>query len=173
MERRGLRPGEGVITVRFAVPGDLDAVVKLCIEHAAYEKASIHCRMLTNRLHRFLFAPDPRAWCGVADDRGHLVGYATWSREFSTWHAAEYVHMDCLYVRSESRNGGVGALLLQFVGDAAAMMGCSFVEWQTPDWNLDAIRFYDRSGAVRSQKTRYRWNVTNLRTDVRATPTVA
>jgi GNAT superfamily N-acetyltransferase len=148
-------------TIRFAVPGDLDAIVKLCVEHAAYEKAVIDRRMLQSRLHRFLFAPDPRAWCGVADDHRHLVGYATWSSEFSTWHAAEYVHMDCLYVRSESRSRGVGALLLQFVGDAAAMMGCSFVEWQTPDWNVDAIRFYDRSGAVRSQKTRYRWNVTN------------
>ena len=151
--------------VRLAQPADLVAIAALCAEHAAYEKADVDLTNIADRLRIFLFNEDPRAWCAVADG-ARLIGYATWSREFSTWHATEYVHMDCLYVSTAYRNRGHGFRLLSFVADAAAAMGCPFVEWQTPHWNMDAMRFYDRCGAVRSQKVRYR-----LAPAVSSTPT--
>jgi GNAT superfamily N-acetyltransferase len=114
------------------------------VAHAAYEKATIDPQRLSDMLGRFLFAPEPRVWCAVAEADGALAAYATWSREFSTWHATEYDHMDCLYVKDAYRNGGIGRKLLDFVARAAAETGCPFIEWQTPQWNVDAMRFYDR-----------------------------
>jgi len=46
---------------------------------------------------------------------------------------------------------------MQKVADDARSLGCDFIEWQTPSWNSDAIRFYDRVGAFGALKMRYRW----------------
>ncbi|MDT9695245.1 hypothetical protein [Streptomyces sp. P17] len=40
------------------------------------------------------------------------------------------------------------------VGDARAR-GLGQVQWQTPPWNTDAIRFSDRLGARAQEKRRY------------------
>jgi hypothetical protein len=40
-----------------------------------------------------------RAWCVVLEQESKIVGYAVWSREFSTWLATEYL----LYVFVDSR----------------------------------------------------------------------
>ncbi|HSP16001.1 MAG TPA: GNAT family N-acetyltransferase [Thermoanaerobaculia bacterium] len=136
---------------------DLEAIVGLCAEHAAFERAPFHAEHAQRALGRFLFGEPPRAWCIVAEVDSILVGYATFSLEFSTWRAAEYVHMDCLFVKSDYRNAGLGRQLIESVGRAALARGGQHVEWQTPSWNAGAIRFYDRLGATGNHKVRYQW----------------
>lgn len=97
--------------------------------------------------------PRLHGWFARAD--GQVLGYATASCEFSTWAARDYLHMDCLYVRESARNRGVGADLLQAVVDRARRLGLAELQWQTPDWNVDAIRFYRRHGAVAKGKQRF------------------
>ena len=141
--------------IRAARESDLDALIALCAEHAKYERASFDPEPARRNLGRFLFGDTPRAWCIVLELDGTLAGYATYSLEFSTWRAAELVHMDCLFVRASHRNRGYGLQLMQAVIDAARARE-TWIEWQTPTWNVDAIRFYDRLGATRSEKARYR-----------------
>lgn len=141
--------------IRPAREADLDALLVLCAEHAEYERASFDADFARRNLGRFLFAESPRARCIVIDFDGTLAGYTTYSLEFSTWRAAEFVHMDCLFVRASHRNRGLGLQLMQAVIDAARERG-TWIEWQTPTWNADAMRFYDRLGATRSEKARYR-----------------
>lgn len=143
--------------VRPAQSQDLEGILILCAEHAAFERASFCIEGARGRLGHFLFGEPPRAWCLVAEAGDALVGYATYALEFSTWRAAEYVHMDCLFVREGFRDAGLGGLLLRHVAEGAATLGCGIVEWQTPSWNGDAICFYDRAGAVKSEKMRYLW----------------
>jgi len=145
------------VIVRPATPKDLDEIVALCEEHAAFEKSSLSADRVRRSLGRFLFVNSPRAWCLVAEVEGKLAGYATYSLEFSTWNASEFLSMDCLYVREGNRNAGIGMQLLQRIRRAAVALGREFVEWQTPSWNAGAIRFYDRIGAVGQLKIRYRW----------------
>jgi GNAT superfamily N-acetyltransferase len=141
--------------VRPAAVADLPAVARLCAAHAEYEKAPPVPGDLAAKLESVLFGPSPRAWCLVADHDGELVGYATYSLEFATWQAADYVHMDCLFVTDAHRGGGWGRRLVDAVADAARTLGADEVQWQTPEWNLDAIRFYDRTGARARHKARY------------------
>ena len=84
-----------------------------------------------------------------------MNGYATATVDFSTWRAAPYLHMDCLFVRAEYRGRGMGALLLHAVLDHARAHRLGEVQWQTPSWNVDAQRFYGRHRAGSSSKTRY------------------
>lgn len=145
--------------VRPAAPEDLEAIVALCGEHAAFERAAFSAERTRVALGAFLFAKRPRAWCLVVELRGTLIGYATYSLEFSTWRASEYAHMDCLYLKDSARNAGIGRELIHRVRAAAGQLGCALIEWQTPSWNRAAVRFYDRLGAVGSPKIRYTWTL--------------
>lgn len=147
------------LQIRPAQPEDLEAVVALCDEHAAFERSSFSAQGKAEMLGRALFHAPPRAWCLVAESGVEIVGYAVCSREFSTWMAVEYLHMDCLYLAAKHRGAGLGSRVMKEVKRLARELGCNYIEWQTPAWNLDAARFYDRLGAVSSPKLRYRLNL--------------
>ncbi|SES20289.1 Ribosomal protein S18 acetylase RimI [Streptomyces sp. yr375] len=143
--------------VRHARPDDLPRIAELVAEHAAYEQASPPAPDLAHRLEALLFAtPTPRLRCLVAElPDGEVVGYATCAPEVSTWEGREFLHMDCLFLNSDSRGSGLGALLMNAVTAEARNLGLTEIQWQTPVWNKGAIRFYDRLGANAKEKIRY------------------
>ncbi|CAL9340560.1 hypothetical protein SUDANB106_00265 [Streptomyces sp. enrichment culture] len=147
----------GAPLVRHARLADLPRVAALAAEHAAYEGAPPPPADLPLRLERLLFGPAaPRLRCFVAElDGGEVVGYASCAPELSTWDGAEYLHMDCLFLRDGHRGLGIGPMLVEAVLTEARALGLSQVQWQTPPWNRDAIRFYDRMGARAREKRRY------------------
>lgn len=141
--------------VRPVVPGDLDALSAMCAEHARFERTDFVAEGKAEALANALFGPVPRLHAWVAEEDGCAVGYATASHEFATWAAAEFVHMDCLFVREGRRNGGIGAALLAAVAAHACAAGIAQMQWQTPDWNRAAARFYQRAGARECIKRRF------------------
>ncbi|GAA2752006.1 GNAT family N-acetyltransferase [Kitasatospora cinereorecta] len=141
--------------IRPATAADLPAIASLCAAHAAFERAGPVPADLATRLEPVLFSADPRARCLVVDAGDELIGYAAYAREFSTWYAAEYVHLDCLFVTEPHRGGGWGRALLDAVREEAAASGAAHLQWQTPDWNTDAVRFYRRAGAEARSKIRF------------------
>lgn len=147
--------------VRPARPADLPRIVELVAEHAAYEKGAPPAPGLDRRLDALLFGvPDPRLRCLVAElPGGDVVGYATCAPEVSTWDGAEYLHMDCLFLRDGHRGLGLGRLLTDAVAAEARALGLTEVQWQTPAWNEGAIRFYGRIGADAKEKLRFTWPV--------------
>ncbi|MER5811138.1 GNAT family N-acetyltransferase [Streptomyces sp. NPDC002033] len=139
---------------------DLPRLVELIHEHVAYEKSAPRPPGLADRLGPLLFAADARLWVLLAETpAGEVAGYAACSEEFAFWDARSYLHMDCLYLAEEARGHGLGAALMSGVADLARARGLARVEWQTPEWNEGAIRFYDRLGADAHPKRRYGWPV--------------
>lgn len=138
-------------------PADLPRVALLAAEHAAFERAAPPAPDLADRLRALLFATTaPRLHCFVAErPDGEVVGYATCASEFSTWDGREYLHMDCLFLRSGNRGQGLGPLLMDAVAAQARDLGLTEIQWQTPTWNEDAVRFYERLGARAKEKLRY------------------
>ncbi|MFE9563035.1 GNAT family N-acetyltransferase [Streptomyces sp. NPDC006487] len=142
--------------VRPARPEDLPRLVELMREHMVYERSEPRAAGLAERLGAQLFADGARLWVLLAETpRGEIAGYAACSAEFSFWEARHYLHMDCLYLAEEARGHGLGAALMDGVAALARELGLGHVEWQTPDWNEGAIRFYDRLGATGKPKLRY------------------
>jgi GNAT superfamily N-acetyltransferase len=136
--------------------GDIAQLLALCVEHAEFERAPI-ATPDADRLREALFATSPRLYAWVAVDReDQLVGYATASLDFSTWTARAFLHMDCLFVRASHRGQGVGRHLLRAVFKHAAVLNIAQIQWQTPAWNVDAQRFYERLGASGETKVRYK-----------------
>lgn len=145
--------------VRPAQSDDVDTLVTLCAEHAQFERAGYDTEGKAVKLGEALFGAHPkvRAWIAIAHDKA--VGYAAATEDFSTWHAVSFLHMDGLFVRQGHRNSGIGAALLSAVIQDARNRGLHEVQWQTPDWNADACRFYQRQGAAAQAKIRFRFPI--------------
>jgi GNAT superfamily N-acetyltransferase len=136
-------------------PWHISQFVALCEKHAAFEKAYYETVGKAQALSSALFSEPPRLYAWVAIAEQVLLGYATASSEYSTWSAAEYLHMDCLFVAAGRRGEGIGRDLLASVVAFARERRYTQVQWQTPSWNRNARRFYQREGAAEKTKARF------------------
>jgi GNAT superfamily N-acetyltransferase len=141
------------IQVRQAHRRDAAQLVALVREHAAYERGQAQVREAD--ILAILDAPIAPTNLVVADDGDLLVGYAAFTFDFAFWLACRFVHLDCLFVKEDARGKTIGKRLFQHVCQSAAAAGVSRVEWQTPDWNIEAIRFYGREGGLCLSKMRF------------------
>ena len=141
--------------IRLARANDASTISALCQVHATYERRSFDAAGHAERLESFLAGPSPRLTVWLATSDGQSIGYAAVTREFSTWRAREYLHLDCLFVVEPFRSQGVGRRLLLAVHKSAQAAGLDEVQWQTPQWNEGAIRFYLRAGALEDKKSRF------------------
>lgn len=141
--------------IRPVRPSDVDALVTLCAAHAAYEEADYQREGKREALLRMLFE-QPTALCGLVVEQAEaLVGFATWAMQLSTWDAAPYAHLDCLYLSPSARGKGLGRRLVTKIAREALHSGCSQMQWQTPTSNHRAIHFYERLGATFKPKARF------------------
>jgi ribosomal protein S18 acetylase RimI-like enzyme len=83
------------------------------------------------------------------------VGYATMTCVFGTWAVDRYAHLDCLFVAEGHRDAGVGRMLVEAVVARGRERRLGELQWQTPAWNEDAIRFYRRLGPRQQAKERF------------------
>ena len=124
-----------------------------------YERAEFNPEGKASLLSGYLFGPHEVLKCLVAERNNLLVGYATFMKQFSTWDAAFYLYLDCLFLKEEVRGKGAGRQLMNKVKEYALEEGCKLIQWQTPDFNAGAIQFYQRLGAVSKTKERFFWQV--------------
>ena len=142
-------------SIRFVNIDDLDQVIELCALHAAYEKAEYDPTGKKERLTLDLFSNPPKLYCFVVEYKDELLGYATYMKQYATWDATEYIYMDCLFMKEAARGHGIGAQLIKRIQAEAQLLKCNLIQWQTPDFNTDAIRFYRRIGATSKPKERF------------------
>lgn len=142
--------------IRYAEPRDIDEIIKLCAEHAEFEQAKFSVIGKAKKLVAFLFSDNPPVFCLVAEyDDGEIIGYTTFMPEFSTWDADYYVYMDCLYLRPQVRNFGIGEQLIKEIAKFAKSRNIKQLQWHTPTFNERAIKFYQRIGASSKEKMRF------------------
>ena len=91
--------------IRRITPDDVDVVVTLVHELAAYEREPESCHLTADHLRTALFGPAPALFGHVAEHDGHVVGTALWFLSFSTWRGVQGVYLEDLYVRPERRGG--------------------------------------------------------------------
>lgn len=143
------------VAVRAAGRGDADALLGLIRAHAAYERTT--ASVARPALVRLLGRRRPPVRLALAESGGDVLGYAALTFDFALWRGERFAHLDCLFVREEARGRGVGKALLAWAADTARQDGVAHMEWQTPDWNRDAIRFYVREGALARPKVRFQF----------------
>ena len=141
-------------TLRFAIPQDIDEIIKMCQEHANYEKTVYYPEGKAKQLGQHLFHRSPNLYCTIAEGEQGILAYSTYMKEFSTWEADYYLHMDCLFVTASARNQGIGLAMIQKMISHAVELNIRLLQWQTPEFNTRAIEFYHRLGAHSKKKLR-------------------
>ena len=94
--------------IRNARKEDIKAIIALCKEHAIYEKASYPPENKAMQLSNAIFSSNPKLYCLVVEENDALVGYATYTIQYSTWDANEYIYMDSLFLKENSRGKNLG-----------------------------------------------------------------
>lgn len=141
--------------IRFVKKEDLPQLIQLCKQHAEFEKSDYDYEGKLLLLKIALFSDVPKLYCLVVEFNNTLIGYTTYMKQFSTWDAHNYVYMDCLYLSDKSRGFGIGEKLIDRIKEEAVSLDCSLIQWQTPEFNKRAMKFYDRIGAKSKNKKRY------------------
>lgn len=141
--------------IRLAEPKDLPEIVELCRQHALFERAEYDKSGKHELLKEHLFSDHPSLSCIVAQLDNSIVGYATFMKQFSTWDADFYLYMDCLFLTEDARGYGIGERLMNRIKEEARKLGCNMIQWQTPEFNERAMKFYRRIGAHSKTKERF------------------
>jgi GNAT superfamily N-acetyltransferase len=135
-------------TLRAARPEDLPAIVGLIRELAVFEKLEHLVVVTPESLHPHLFGPRPVAEACVGEVHGHVVAFALFFTNFSTFLGRPGLYLEDLYVQPAHRGTGLGKALLSHLGALAVERGCGRFEWSVLDWNRRAIDFYEAMGAT-------------------------
>jgi|TARA_B110000014_G_C19701085_1_gene367011 GNAT superfamily N-acetyltransferase len=144
------------MTIRIAEKKDFEAIKKLVKAHAKFEKASALSDNNLDKLSNYIFSTDV-VKCLVVELNNEIVGYATFMKQFSTWDANYYVYLDCLYLNEKTRGKGIGTQIMDKIKVYAKSINCSEIQWQTPNFNKEAIDFYKKLGADSVTKERFNW----------------
>ena len=146
------------VIIRPATAGDIPTLQRLITAHMRYEKAPVTV-LNAEALHEAMFSENKRLSINIAEVNKNVVAYISTTKEYSTWQLEEFIHMDCLFIAETHRNFGIGRMFMQHIANNAKAEGIKQIQWQTPDWNEAAIRFYERQGAQHNSKARFTWQL--------------
>jgi GNAT superfamily N-acetyltransferase len=135
------------VSIRPATPDDVELIHGQIVALAEYERAPDAVTGTPQMLASALFGPRPVAEAVIAEVDGESAGFALFHGTFSTWQCSAGLWLEDLYVDPAFRRAGVGGALVRHVAALAVKRGCARLEWTALDWNVPALRFYERLGA--------------------------
>jgi GNAT superfamily N-acetyltransferase len=147
------------MAVRVATPEDLDEIVAMMHEHAAFEGAESLCHFNRDGAAEAMFGADAVLYALIAtplNDPAKIAGVALWYRTFSSWAGCTGIWLEDIFVRPAYRGDGLGRKFLEELRGLTT----GRVEWDVQNSNENAQAFYRRIGAKRVPGwTRYRWTL--------------
>jgi GNAT superfamily N-acetyltransferase len=147
-------------TIRPATEDDVQLVFDLICELAAYEKLRDKVVGTPELLRDSLF--DRRgAEALIVEADGEPVGFVLFYTTFSSFECRSGIWMEDVYVRPESRRGGIGLQILEHLAALALERGHVRLEWCALTWNEPALNFYAKLGAARLDD----WRMLRLEVD--------
>ena len=135
------------LSIRPALAEDVPAILQMVRELASYENLLDEVTATPTRMRKALFGSSPQAHAILAECGKEPVGMAVFFFNFSTFQARPGLYLEDLYVKEAFRRRGYGERMLRYLAKVAAQNGCGRFEWAVLDWNLPAIRFYEKMGA--------------------------
>jgi GNAT superfamily N-acetyltransferase len=140
-------PDVAMVVTRPVRESDVECIVRMVHDLAAYERSAHECRLTVRQLSDALFAERPALFGHVAEIDGIVVGFVVWYLNFSTWTGTHGIYGEDMYVLPEYRRHGVGRELFREMAAECVRRGYSRLEFATLDWNTPTIAFTASLGA--------------------------
>lgn len=135
-------------TIRGAERDDVPLILQFIESLARFERLSHECVATHESLHRTLFGEHPYAEVLIGEVDDEPVAFALFFHNYSTFLARPGIYLEDLFVKPSWRGRGFGRKLLHHIAGLAVERECGRLEWAVLNWNEDAVRFYERLGAV-------------------------
>ena len=135
------------VIIRRAIKEDCTRMMELVQELAVYEKAPGQVTVSMEHFIESGFGTNPVWWAFVAEENGHVEGFALWYIRYSTW-KGQRLYLEDLLVTEKMRGKGIGKLLFDALIEECKAKKYSGMMWQVLDWNEPAINFYKQLEGV-------------------------
>lgn len=133
--------------IREGLASDMPSVLKLVQELADFEKEPNAVMVTVADLEKDGFGKVPLFKTFVAELDDEIVGMALFYPRYSTW-KGRTIHLEDLIVTKSKRGLNIGKALYTKVLEYGYDKGVKRIEWVVLDWNMPAIEFYKKTGAV-------------------------
>jgi len=143
------------IKIRKAKKTDSKEIIRLIIELARFEKLKPPSLPAQKNLIKDAFSKKPPFEIYLAFDGEKAVGYAFYFYTYSTFLAKRTLYLEDIYINDKYRGSGIGKKLMDKLLSTAKKKKCGRMEWIVLDWNINAIRFYDRLGAEEMKEWKF------------------
>lgn len=145
------------VIIREAVAGDAAGLHALVIAIAEHHQQRTFVRATAQDLVRDGFGASPLFGALLADDSGTLVGYASYTWNYSIWLGSTYMNIDDVFVQESHRGLRIGEALMEQARALCRQREVHRMRWEVQPDNLAAIRFYERIGAKMRIKGVFGW----------------
>jgi len=145
--------------IRHAIAADIDRIYELLLAIADYHGQSQYVRTNPGELLRSGFGDESNFGVLLAEDSDAIVGYASYTINYSIWLGEKYVNVDDVYVDKNFRGLGLGEKLMRELSKYCGSIDVSRLRWEVETDNREAIRFYERLGAKMTKKGVFSWDI--------------
>jgi GNAT superfamily N-acetyltransferase len=135
------------IKIRKASKPDVKSIINLIIELAIFERLKLPDLSARKRLIKDAFSKNPPFEILLAEFDSKIIGYTFYFFTYSSFSASKTLYLEDIFVTESFRNKGVGKLFFNKLIKIAKKNKCGGMEWIVLDWNVNAIKFYDKLGA--------------------------
>ena len=134
------------LTISKIISGDVDTLLAMLHELAAFENLSEYCKVDAAALTAAMVGEDGFVRGLMARDSGAEIGYAIYYPSFASFSGQRSMYLEDLYVKEAYRGKGIGEKLLSAVAVDAAASNCDRLDFMVLDWNTPAVTFYKKLG---------------------------
>jgi GNAT superfamily N-acetyltransferase len=141
--------------IRDATAADEAGFRALWAAYLAFYDMSLDSAVTDQTWARILDPASPMSARLAVDEAGAVLGFAVWHHHIASWHLANDLYLEDLFVDPAARGAGLGRALLDDLFALARTRGFGRIYWHTDEGNARARSLYD-SYAPADGHIRYR-----------------
>lgn len=135
------------INIRSIKKNDSAELIRLITELARFEKLKPPSKQAQKRLLDAVFSKKSGIKVLIAEKEREMIGYAFYFFTFSTFLAKPTLYLEDIYISEKYRRSGIGKKMFSELINIAKSKKCGRLELMVLDWNVNALRFYEKFGA--------------------------
>lgn len=143
------------MTIRDATASDEAGFRRLWAAYLAFYDVTLDAAVTDQTWTRILDPASPLSARLAVDSAGTVRGFAVWHHHIASWHLANDLYLEDLFVHPAARSAGLGRALLDDLFALARARGFGRIYWHTDEGNARARALYD-SYALADGHIRYR-----------------